>query len=195
MPRKRQSTKGRIIKAAWNLFYKKGYDKTSVEDIINASKTSKGTFYHYFKGKEALLNSLSYLLDEKYEELSLTMSADLSAYDKLLYLNHELFCLIESSIDIELLAYLYSSQLITKDNVSLCDENRFYHRWLTDIFQNALDTKEFQNTCDAKELMHIYAMFERAIIYDWVLFKGSFSLSALSDKLLPALLDNFVKGV
>ena len=195
MPRKRQSTKGRIIKAAWNLFYKKGYDKTSVEDIINASKTSKGTFYHYFKGKEALLNSLSYLLDEKYEELSLTMSADLSAYDKLLYLNHELFCLIESSIDIELLAYLYSSQLITKDNVSLCDEKRFYYRWLTDIFQNALDTKEFQNTCNAKELMHIYAMFERAIIYDWVLFKGSFSLSALSDKLLPALLDNFVKGV
>ena len=195
MPRKRQSTKGRIIKAAWNLFYQKGYDKTTVEDIINASKTSKGTFYHYFKGKEALLNSLSYLLDEKYEELSLTMSADLSAYDKLLYLNHELFCLIESSIDIEVLAYLYSSQLITKDNVSLCDEKRFYYRWLTDIFQNALDTKEFQNTCNAKELMHIYAMFERAIIYDWVLFKGSFSLSALSDKLLPALLDNFVKGV
>lgn len=195
MPRKRQPTKGRIIKAAWNLFYQKGYDKTTVEDIINASKTSKGTFYHYFKGKEALLNSLSYLLDEKYEELSLTMSADLSAYDKLLYLNHELFCLIESSIDIELLAYLYSSQLITKDNVSLCDEKRFYYRWLTDIFQNALDTKEFQNTCDAKELMHIYAMFERAIIYDWVLFKGSFPLSALSDKLLPALLDNFVKGV
>ena len=66
MPRKRQSTKVRIIKAAWNLFYQKGYDKTTVEDIINASKTSKGTFYHYFKGKEALLNSLSYLLDEKY---------------------------------------------------------------------------------------------------------------------------------
>ena len=48
MPRKRQSTKSRIVKAAWNLFYKKGYDKTTVEDIIAASKTSKGTFYHYF---------------------------------------------------------------------------------------------------------------------------------------------------
>ena len=85
MPRKRQSTKSRIIKSAWNLFYKKGYDKTTVEDIINASKTSKGTFYHYFKGKEALLNTLSYLLDEKHEELSLTLNPSMSARDKLLF--------------------------------------------------------------------------------------------------------------
>ena len=56
MPRKRRSTKSRIVKAAWNLFYKNGYEQTTVEDIINAAKTSKGTFYHYFKGKEALLN-------------------------------------------------------------------------------------------------------------------------------------------
>ena len=65
MPRKRRSTKSRIVKAAWNLFYKNGYEQTTVEDIINASKTSKCTFYHYFKGKEALLNSLSYLFDQK----------------------------------------------------------------------------------------------------------------------------------
>ena len=70
MPRKRQSTKSRIVKSAWNLFYKNGYDDTTVEDIITASKTSKGTFYHYFKSKEGLLNTLSYLFDEKYEELS-----------------------------------------------------------------------------------------------------------------------------
>lgn len=49
MPRKRQSTKSRIVKAAWNLFFKNGYEDTTVEDIIAASKTSKGTFYHYFK--------------------------------------------------------------------------------------------------------------------------------------------------
>ena len=195
MPRKRQSTKSRIIKAAWNLFYKKGYDKTTVEDIINASKTSKGTFYHYFKGKEALLNTLSYLLDEKYEELSLTLNPSTSARDKLLFLNHELFFMIEHSIDLELLAYLYSSQLITKDNVSLCDEDRFYYKWLTEIIQSALDSGEFRNTSTAQELMHIYAMYERALLYDWSLFKGNFSLSKYSDKLLPCVLDNFIKGV
>lgn len=80
MARKRQSTKNRIVKAAWNLFYKNGYDHTTVEEIIAASKTSKGTFYHYFKGKEALLNSLSDLFDEKYEELAGVISPESSEY-------------------------------------------------------------------------------------------------------------------
>ena len=81
MPRKRRSTKSRIVKAAWNLFYKNGYDSTTVEDIITASKTSKGTFYHYFKGKEALLNSLSDLFDQKYEELYAVPEPRIVLYD------------------------------------------------------------------------------------------------------------------
>ncbi len=195
MPRKRQSTKSRIVKAAWNLFYKKGYDATTIEDIISASKTSKGTFYHYFKGKEALLNSLSDLFDNKYKELYNVIDPELSAYDKLLFLNHELFYMIETSVDISLLAYLYSSQLITKDKKSLADEKRFYYKWLTEIINDGIYHEEFKNTSTAKELMAIYAMYERALLYDWALFKGKFSLYEYSDRLLPHVLDTFVEGV
>ncbi len=195
MPRKRQPTKTRIVKAAWNLFYKNGYDHTTVEDIIAASKTSKGTFYHYFKGKEALLNSLSYLFDEKYEELYNTIDYSLPSYDKLLLLNRELFCMIEESVDIHLLAYLYSSQLITKDKKSLSDKKRFYFKWITEIISDGLERGEFRNTSTAEELMDIYAMYERALLYDWALFKGSFSLSEYSNRLLPHVLDTFIEGV
>lgn len=195
MPRKRQSTKSRIVKAAWTLFFKNGYDQTTVEDIIAASKTSKGTFYHYFKGKESLLNSLSYLFDQKYEELSTVIDPNLSECDKLLFLNHELFYMIETSVDIHLLAYLYSSQLITKDKKSLSDKKRFYFKWLTEIFTNGLEKGEFKNTSTAEELMNIYAMYERALLYDWALCKGKYSLTKYSDKLLPHLLDTFVEGV
>ena len=195
MPRKRQSTKSRIVKAAWNLFYKNGYDHTTVEDIIAASKTSKGTFYHYFKGKEALLNSLSYLFDEKYEELAAVIDPNRSSYDKILFLNHELFYMIETSVDIRLLAFLYSSQLITKDKKSLSDSKRFYFKWVTEILSEGLERGEFKNTSSAEELMNIYAMYERAMLYDWSLFKGKYSLSEYSDKLLPHVLDTFVEGV
>ena len=47
----------------------------------------------------------------------------------------------------------------------------------------------------AQELMNIYAMYERALLYDWALFKGKFSLTKHSDRLLPHVLDMFVKGV
>ena len=166
-----------------------------MEDIIAASKTSKGTFYHYFKGKESLLNSLSYLFDEKYEELAGVINPELSAYDKLLYLNHELFYMIETSVDITLLAFLYSSQLTTKDKKSLSDHKRYYFKWITEIISQGLDSGEFANTSSAEELMNIYAMYERALLYDWALFKGKFSLTEYSDKLLPHVLDTFVEGV
>ena len=195
MPRKRRSTKSRIVRAAWNLFYKNGYDNTTVEDIITASKTSKGTFYHYFKGKEALLNSLSYLFDQKYEELAAVIDPDMPAYDKLLLLNHELFHMIETSVDINLLAYLYSSQLTTKDKKSLADKKRFYYKWVSEIIGEALESGKFSNTSTTEELMNIYAMYERALLYDWALFKGKFSLTEQSDRLLPHVLDMFVKGV
>ena len=50
--RRPNNTKGKIIKAAWELFYQNGYEDTTVEEIIERSGTSKGSFYHYFKGKD-----------------------------------------------------------------------------------------------------------------------------------------------
>ena len=195
MPRKRRSTKSRIIKAAWNLFYKDGYDQTTVEDIIAASKTSKGTFYHYFKGKEALLNTLSSLLDEKYEELAASIDPNLSAREKLLYLNRELFYMVETSIDIHLLASLYSSQLVTKDDRSLIDKDRFYFKWIKEIIIEGLHSGEFKDTSSPEELLDLYTMYERALIYDWVLLKGRHSLTEYSGRLLPQVLDVFVQGI
>ena len=194
MPKKRRSTKSKIVKAAWTLFHKNGYEQTTVDEIIAASKTSKGTFYHYFKGKEELLNTLSYLFDDKYEELAGIVDPDLSAYDKLLFFNHELFYMIETTIDVNLLASLYSSQLITKDKRSLLESDRYYFTWLTDTISGAIESGEFKNTSTPQELLKIYAMYERALLYDWALCKGNYSLTEYSDKLLPHVLDQFVEG-
>ncbi|MDY5845081.1 MAG: TetR/AcrR family transcriptional regulator [Bariatricus sp.] len=195
MPKKRRSTQSKIIKAAWTLFYKNGYEHTTVDEIIAASKTSKGTFYHYFKGKESLLNTLSYLFDDKYEELAGIVDPSLSAYDKLLFFNHELFHMIETSIDVNLLASLYSSQLITKDKRSLLEDDRYYFTWLTETIKGAIKSGEFKNTSTPQELLKIYAMYERALLYDWALCKGKYSLTEYSDKLLPHVLDQFIEGI
>ncbi len=87
MKKKSRNTKGKIVSAAWKLFYQQGYDDTTIEEIVEESGTSRGSFYHYFDGKDALLSSLSYLFDDKYAELEKTMDPNLSAIDKLLYMN------------------------------------------------------------------------------------------------------------
>ncbi|MGN0969847.1 MAG: TetR/AcrR family transcriptional regulator, partial [Evtepia sp.] len=103
-----RNTRGRIVSAAWQLFYEQGYENTTVEEIIETSQTSKGSFYHYFDGKDALLSTLSDLFDEKYEALQETMDPAMPAMDKLLFLNSELFRMIENSVCIDLLARLLS---------------------------------------------------------------------------------------
>ena len=103
----RNATKKKIVSAAWKLFYERGYDYTTVDDIIAESHTSKGSFYHYFEGKDALLGSLSLLFDEKYEELMKTLDPDMDSFEKLLRLNYELFAMIEDSVPLELLAQLF----------------------------------------------------------------------------------------
>lgn len=46
-----RNTRGRIVSAAWKLFYEQGYEDTTVEEIIDLSQTSKGSFYHYLTAK------------------------------------------------------------------------------------------------------------------------------------------------
>lgn len=191
MQKKRRSTKSRIIKAAWTLFYKNGYQHTTVDEIIAASNTSKGTFYHYFKGKEALLNTLSYLFDEKYEELAGEVDPELSVSQKLLFFNHELFKMIEETVDIDLLASLYSSQLITKDRRSLLENDRYYFTLLTELITEGVTSGEFHSSNTVEEMLNIYVMYERSLLYDWALYQGSYSLTKYSSKLLPHVLTLF----
>lgn len=47
-----------ILDTAQRLFAKKGYEKCTVNDILNEIGIAKGTFYHYFKSKEEVLNGI-----------------------------------------------------------------------------------------------------------------------------------------
>jgi AcrR family transcriptional regulator len=70
MAMKRQFVRGaetrlRIIRTAADLFHKQGARATSPDEIIEASRTGKGQFYHYFKSKEGLIHEvLQTYLDE-----------------------------------------------------------------------------------------------------------------------------------
>jgi AcrR family transcriptional regulator len=56
--KEREDRKNEIIEVAKILFFQQGYDATSIQDIIDALGIAKGTFYHYFKSKDGLLDAL-----------------------------------------------------------------------------------------------------------------------------------------
>ncbi len=56
--RKGEESKKKIIDAAEKLFSEKGYQATSVQDVLDALSISKGGFYHYFETKMDLLSAV-----------------------------------------------------------------------------------------------------------------------------------------
>ena len=192
MPEKRgKNTKKKIVSAAWKLFYEQGYDNTTVEDIIFESETSKGSFYHYFEGKDALLGSLSMIFDEKYEELRQEMDPDMHAVDKLIYMNHELFSMIDNTVSVELLARLFSTQLTTKGEKHLLSRDRTYFKLLHQVVRQGLERHELRGDLTANEIINDYAMFERGLMYDWCLSDGDYALARHADRLMPMFLRSY----
>ena len=189
MPRKpKRNTKGRIISAAWKLFYEQGYEDTTLEDILEASETSRGTFYHYFEGKDALLGTLSDLFDEKYRQLLPELREEEHAVSVLAFLNRELFAMIDTSVSVELLARLLSAQLITKGEKHLLDRNRLYFRLLRTVIARGQSRGELRADRSVNEIVKAYALMERGLMYDWCLCSGEYSLSRYSADMMEMFL-------
>ena len=187
-----RATRAKIVSAAWKLFYEQGYEDTTVEEIIEVSQTSKGSFYHYFDGKDALLSTLSSLFDEKYEELMETLDPEMNAMDQLLYLNSELFGMIENSISLDLLARLLSTQLTTSGEKHLLDHNRIYYKLLRRIIARGQEKGELDSKSSVSEMVKLYALAERALMYDWRLCGGEYSLRKYSADIMSGFLSSFL---
>lgn len=189
-----RNTKGKIISAAWKLFYDQGYDETTIDEIILESGTSKGSFYHYFEGKDALLGTLAYLFDEKYEELERQLEEQGDCMERLLFLNQELFGMIENSISLELLARLLSTQLVTRGEKHLLDRNRLYYRLLRKIILEGQENGQLRSDRSVNELVKLYAVEERALLYDWCICNGEYSLKSYAASVMPLFLAQFRSG-
>ena len=188
-----KNTKGKIVSAAWQLFYEQGYDNTTVEEIVEASGTSRGSFYHYFDGKDTLLSSLSYLFDEKYDELTETMNPALSPIEKLILMNQELFLMIDNTVSVDLLSQLFATQLITSGEKHMMSPNRTYYKLLRQVISEGKQSGVFQEAFSVNDIAKAYAMFERGLMYDWCICNGDYSLKSYAERTMPMLLAAFQK--
>lgn len=193
MKKTTNQTKSRIVSAAWQLFYQYGYNNTTIDDIVELSQTSKGSFYHYFGSKDDLLGSLSYLFDEKYEELMETMDPSLSPVEQLLTMNRELFLMIENTVSVSMLSQLFSSQLSSSGEKYLLNPDRTYYKLLRRIAVEGQHAGLFRDDLSINDITKAYALFERAMMYDWCISSGNYSLCQYSEKMLPLFIAGLTK--
>ena len=163
---KGSETKARIARVAWKLFHEKGYEDTTIDEIILQSGTSKGSFYHYYSGKDELLSSLPEIFDAKYEEVIQTLDPE---------------------IPVGLLASLYSSQVVTKGDKHLLDQNRFYYKMINQLVDEGQRRGQITRELPYYEVARLYTLCERAIIYDYCISNGNYSLGEYTRRTMPLI--------
>lgn len=65
------STRERLVAAAMTLFREKGYDSTSVADVLKQANVNSGSLYHFFPGKQDLLLAVLDMYHQGIEEMLL----------------------------------------------------------------------------------------------------------------------------
>lgn len=99
-----------ILEAAGRLFSTKGYDKCTVNDILNAVGIAKGTFYYYFKSKEEVLDAIIDRVTETIVARAEAVAADPELEPVMKLLNVILSMRVESEVDNGLMEELHKPQ-------------------------------------------------------------------------------------
>jgi transcriptional regulator, TetR family len=68
--KKGERRKQNLLNIAYRMFIEKGYENTSVDDIITEAGIAKGTYYYYFESKEATLEAVIEMMIEKAENIA-----------------------------------------------------------------------------------------------------------------------------
>ena len=73
---KKTTTREKLINSAHKLFYEKGYNATSIDDILKDAGLNKGSLYHLFKSKKELLlavinERIEYNFAKKYKDIAM----------------------------------------------------------------------------------------------------------------------------
>jgi len=83
--RKGEKRKLELLEIAYRMFISRGYENTSVDDIIAEAGIAKGTYYYYFESKEQTLEEvIGMMIDKEIEAAGANLDSDMPVPQKII---------------------------------------------------------------------------------------------------------------
>ncbi len=83
--KKGERRKLELLDIAYKMFISRGYENTSVDDIIEAAGIAKGTYYYYFESKEQMLEEvIGVMIDKEIEAAGAVLETDIPVPQKII---------------------------------------------------------------------------------------------------------------
>lgn len=182
--------KEKILHAAWKLFLEKGYEDTTLNDILKESHTSRSGFYHLFHSKEELLFNMAVFFDTNYSDWFHRLETAENIADLLIEFDQYTSRLLEDSPYRSFLPQLYGYEVMSSGERYILSEKRPYYRLLLSFFQAGQMRGELSTRYSANALTHIYARIQRGAVYGWLLERCAFPLSDESNYHIKLFIDS-----
>ncbi|MCW4055129.1 MAG: TetR/AcrR family transcriptional regulator [Candidatus Bathyarchaeota archaeon] len=155
----------KILNAAEKLFAKKGYNGTSMNDIVKASGQSKGAIYNHFESKERLFLSLL----EKQTILGLNQLKDsfdpkdttVDKLKKVLDLTMVNSCDCPSEVGRMQIEFMIAASRIESLTADMKNRYQTIHMFIRELFEEGIRKGEFRSDIDSESLTSLlYATLE-----------------------------------
>ena len=167
-------TKLRVIKCAFNLFKKRGYNNVTIQDICKESKITKSTFYYHFPTKDSLLDDFN-LYSESFVVDNLANFINSESYVEQLWSIYKVYTIPILDAGVEINRQGIIKNLNCDRKVFAPGENDLWDTQII-LIEKAQKSGQIKNHMPAVELVTslIYAM--DGIMMVWCIKNGQLDL-------------------
>ncbi|NGO70113.1 TetR/AcrR family transcriptional regulator [Streptomyces boncukensis] len=178
----------RLLAAATRLFAEQGYDRTSVQEIVEAAGVTKGALYHYFGSKDDLLHEIyGRLLRLQQERLDLLAGRDAPVEQRLREAAADVVVTTIDNLDDAMIFFRTMHQLSPEKQRQVRAERRRYHERFRALVEEGQRSGVFSTAAPA-ELVVDYHFGSVHHLGSWYRPDGRLSPQQVADHLADLLL-------
>lgn len=140
----------RLVKCATKLFAERGFERTSVQSVVDAAGVTKGAMYHYFDSKDDLLYEIyGGLLRTQIAQLERVASADRPLEERIRQATVDVVETSIANFDDTKIFWRSLHQLHPDKQAQVRAERRRYHERFRDLIEEGQETGEFRTDIPA----------------------------------------------
>lgn len=186
-------TRNRIFEATMRLGMDGGFEKLTINDVCKEANVSVGTFYHYFRSIDAVIQD-QYSAYDRYIAETLADSPLYGSSEERLW---QLFSLKYNYVSVrgaQFIVRQYRGQFAQLDtsNSVFYDEGRIMYKTVVEILRTGVAEGEFSMDMEPSYLANVLLVFSRGITLDWALRSGSYDLKQVALGYLSIVMDQYI---
>jgi|SRR5699024_5888571 len=184
-----KQTKKQLLQTALNLFSEKGYQNVTVDEIVEKSNSSKGSFYFHFGSKHSVFMEKFKEIDQYYSDFYRTFPENIPTHDKILLFVGKQMDYIQYELGKDLMKVIYSNAIMTDENKYFTDQDRPLFKILGEILVEGQEKNEIDTSLSVESLKLIIMQGLMGSIYHWCMANETYSLRETSEEFFLSLIN------